>query len=686
MRLLEFFHDYPPQTNLNPLRPKGTWTPPPHRDPALDTFLDAVEHDLFNVTPAPVRDNLTTRERDALKRLRRRTDIVIKSADKGSGVVVMDRNWYIDECSRQLNDSKFYKTLDKDITTDIQKRIRIYVERMHRDKIIDDHTKRFLILTDPKPGRFYILPKIHKQGNPGRPIVSSNSHPTERISQFVDYHLKPLVQTTQSFIKDTTHFLTKLQQLGQLPNNAILVTLDVSSLYTNIPHNEGINACRHFLETRNRTPSTISSETLCDLIRMILTMNNFTFNDKHYLQTHGTAMGTRMAPSYANLFLAKFETDALLRAPFQPYIWWRFIDDIFMIWTHSLDDLQTFTTYLNNIHPTIKFTSNYSLTSIPFLDVSVSLYNGTITTDLYTKPTDKHQYLLQSSCHPRHTKRAIPFSLALRLRRICSSDETFKLRTNELRTYLNKRGYNLSFLNQEIGRVNGIPRSDAIATKDTSDTNQPIRVPLVVTYNPALRSVSSIIRKHFNILSSSPRCANVFKATPLVAFRRTNNLSDLLVSAKLRNPTQNNLPHGSFRCGDNCLTCNYITDGRTSYTFHSTGETRHITHHIDCNSKNVIYMVHCNRCHKQYIGETKRRLKDRFNEHRRPVDKQTNSSKPTTVSEHFLSNNHNASDMLLIPLELIKSNRDSVRKAREAYLIDRGQTIEPLGLNRRDDT
>ena len=97
-------------------------------------------------------------------------------------------------------------------------------------------------------------------------------------------------------------------------------------------------------------------------------------------------------------------------------------------------------------------------------------------------------------------------------------------------------------------------------------------------------------------------------------------------------------------------------------------------------------MVHCNRCHKQYIGETKRRLKDRFNEHRRPVDKQTNSSKPTTVSEHFLSNDHDASDMLLIPLELIKSNRDSVRKAREAYLINRGQTIEPLGLKRTDET
>ena len=87
-----------------------------------------------------------------------------------------------------------------------------------------------------------------------------------------------------------------------------------------------------------------------------------------------------------------------------------------------------------------------------------------------------------------------------------------------------------------------------------------------------------------------------------------------------------------------------------------------------------------------YIGETKRRLKDRFNEHRRPIDIQTNSFKRTAVSEHFLSNDHNANDMQLIPLEIMKSNRDSVRKDREAYLIDGGQTLEPLGLNRRDET
>ena len=152
----------------------------------------------------------------------------------------MDKTWYIDECNRQLNDSKFYKRLNEDKTADIQKRVTLYVNRMYHDGLINDKTRQYLIQTDVKPGRFYILPKIHKPGNPGRPIVSSNSHPTERISQFVDYHLQPLVHKLPSFVKDTNDFLNKLLTIGNLPADSLLVTLDVSSLYTNIPHNEGI--------------------------------------------------------------------------------------------------------------------------------------------------------------------------------------------------------------------------------------------------------------------------------------------------------------------------------------------------------------------------------------------------------------------------------------------------------------
>ena len=135
----------------------------------------------------------------------------------------------------------------------------------------------------------------------------------------------------------------------------------------------------------------------------------------------------------------------------------------------------------------------------------------------------------------------------------------------------------------------------------------------------------------------------------------------------------------------NCLTCKYISDGQTSYTFHATAETRPITNNIDCNSKNVIYIIQSNHCSKQYIAETKRRLKERFNEQRWPVDNPSNISKTTTVSKHFLTNYHSANDITLVPLELIKSYRDSVRKAREAYLIERGKILEPLGMSKKDE-
>jgi len=95
-------------------------------------------------------------------------------------------------------------------------------------------------------------------------------------------------------------------------------------------------------------------------------------------------------------------------------------------------------------------------------------------------------------------------------------------------------------------------------------------------------------------------------------------------------------------------------------------------------------MIQCNRCNLQYIGETKRRLKDWFNEHRRTPN---NKSKPTTAAEHFLSSpNHTANDMELILIDKTFSNWDSIRKARETFLIQKGRIIDPDGLNIREET
>ena len=130
-----------------------------------------------------------------------------------------------------------------------------------------------------------------------------------------------------------------------------------------------------------------------------------------------------------------------------------------------------------------------------------------------------------------------------------------------------------------------------------------------------------------------------------------------------------------------CLTCPFLKEGQTNYTFTSTKEKGRIHVPLNCKSKNLIHLIECKKCSKQYIGETKRHLHQRFGEHRRSIL----SFGPTSVSEHFNSADHCINDVRLIPLEVISSNLDCVRKAREAHLIEKAMTLEPHGINRRDE-
>ena len=104
-----------------------------------------------------------------------------------------------------------------------------------------------------------------------------------------------------------------------------------------------------------------------------------------------------------------------------------YIDDIFAIWTYGEDKSKDFMPYINSIHSTFQLIRNYSKECVQFLDVSVFVDNsGSITTDLYVKPTDAHQYQMATSGHPSHTMRSIPYSQALRILRIYSLLSTKK--------------------------------------------------------------------------------------------------------------------------------------------------------------------------------------------------------------------------------------------------------------------
>ena len=134
-----------------------------------------------------------------------------------------------------------------------------------------------------------------------------------------------------------------------------------------------------------------------------------------YLQVHGTTMGTRTAPSYANLFMGKLERELLQTQEKIPRVWWRCIDDTFTIWDHGEPALRVFIKNINRDQPTIKFTALWLAEEVTFLNTKVYLRDGQIGSDLHVKHTDIHQYLRMDSCHPQHCKSSIPYSEVLRL-------------------------------------------------------------------------------------------------------------------------------------------------------------------------------------------------------------------------------------------------------------------------------
>ena len=540
------------------------WCPERNREVALEAYVEALEKKILDHNfEYPYQRNLTKDEQKALENLRSYEDIIIKQADKGSAVVVIDKETYINEARRQLDDREVYTQLDRDPTEDMAEIINERIKDCHDKGNIDKKTRDYLLVSeDARPGRFYLLPKIHKPGCPGRPVVSGCSTPTEKISEFVDNKLRPLVPEVESYVKDTNDFLRKLGEIGELPEGTILCTIDVVGLYPHIPHDEGIEAVKEALmKSRANQDERWEGSLQEDIVafaELVLKNNNFEFNGKHYVQALGTAIGTRMAPSYANIFMDKLERELISSAEVKPHTWWRYIDDIFIIWTEGEKKLKEFIEYLNNAHHTIKFTSKWSREEIEFLDVTVINESGVLETDLFVKPTDSHQYLHHASCHPNACKNGIPFAQALRLRRICSKPCFFEKRANDLCVYLTERGYKRNFVESQIERARRMSREESLREKQRRRNE---KVPLVVTYHPGLPNIGGILRDLHPILESSDRCKQAINEVPMMAFRRPKSLADYLVRARVNKSPEEGLQRGTWKCGSGrCEVCNYMDE------------------------------------------------------------------------------------------------------------------------------
>ena len=300
LRLKWHFKNEENEFDLDQFKPKSSFNPR-NKDAAIEIYISSLEEKLVKIEiPTDKYNNLTRKERQALYDLKNDKNIVIKGADKGSAVVVWDREDYIKEAKKQPGDGDVYEEVPDDpgpLISTIHKTI----EKIRKRGDLKKETIKYFEVKDPKFARFYLLPKIHKRLNnvPGRPVISNCGYYIENISAFLDFHLQPLAQAVKSYIKDTNDFLNKLRSLPKLPSNIILCTVDVVGLYPNIPHEEGLSALRKRLD--NRMEKYISSDTLCDLAEVVLKNNIFKFGKKTLKQKRGTAIGTKFAPHYSIL-------------------------------------------------------------------------------------------------------------------------------------------------------------------------------------------------------------------------------------------------------------------------------------------------------------------------------------------------------------------------------------------------
>lgn len=324
----------------------------------------------------------------------------------------MDTDKYDAEIMRQLANATHYCALTSDTLPSILRQIQDVTNQALLSDIIAKKEHAFLNNPHPRTPVIYILPKVHKHITepPGRPKVSGCGSILKPLGKYIDAILKEFVPLTDTFIRDSTHLINIIEDIPHNDQTDLMVGLDIESLYTNIPHTEGLTVIE-LLDTCPR-PTRIPSELIMDLLQIALCNNYFLYKDTFYLQVKGVSMGAWFAPNFAILYVHSLDTTHIL-SPTNPFLtlirlWRRYIDNILLLWHGTRANLLLFITWLNNCQPHLMFTSDARPNDLFFLDLTLHAEDGSIGPALFRKPTERNTLLLYSSYHPRGLRDGLP--------------------------------------------------------------------------------------------------------------------------------------------------------------------------------------------------------------------------------------------------------------------------------------
>ena len=291
--------------------------------------------------------------------------------------------------------------MSKDPTSKLERHLTKSLSQLAKKGELDTDLKRRLAPSQSHAPQLYGLPKVHKEGIPLRPIVSTIGSPYSAVAKELSRILAPLAGQSDSYIRNSGHFVQRLQEVT-ITDNDLLVSFDVKSLFTQIPIDDALVIIAEKVQNDDTLieRTTLSATTVCELVEECLRSTYFQYRQSYWEQTEGSPMGSPLSPIIANLYMEAFEQKAIRLATDKPKLWFRYVDDTFVIWQHNLECLDNFHKHLNSLNNSIEFTMETEKNrKLPFLDVMVTKDKQTLTTSVYRKITHTDRYLHYNSHH-----------------------------------------------------------------------------------------------------------------------------------------------------------------------------------------------------------------------------------------------------------------------------------------------
>ena len=523
------------------------------------------------------KENITSDQFNVIKGLRNNQEIVIQRPDKGGGVVVMDAEVYRSKLESLISDpAKFQKCAESQIPS-IKREINSIAKKYKED----DHTKHIFKnlnrIGEYGPGHLYGLPKIHKNPTdpPLRPIISMTGTITHDVSKYLNNIIRPFIDQ-RYMLKSSHELLVHLKTVKIAPSDH-LVSLDVESLFTNVPVNETIDIIiARCYNHPTLPPPVLPSEDLAQLLRICTRMTPFAFKNELYVQTDGVSMGSPLGPTFADFYVSNLENILLSQDKISnPSFYFRYVDDIIAVFK-SKHHVKYFIRRLKNCS-VLNFTVDPMVNNkFHFLDISMSIgEGGAIETGVYIKPTDTGLYVNFNSYLPDNYKISV------------------------IKTLVNRALTHSSCWNSYSTEIERLKQ-------------------IFINNDYPLKTVENIIKKKMdNFLSNNSGDDVTFVDLYVRLFNLSNFSSDSkLVDKILQTHVRSREPNKSIRLRP------YYRPFKISSMF----STRPKVPALE--KSNVVYEFKCpeSHCNASYIGYTTNRLSTRIKQHK---------YKSSSIYKHF---------------------------------------------------